>query len=125
MRVSEKLLQASGVTVITVDLSEIIFGALKLKDEAPAVKRKLDEIRAYGKIADYIPDEQVLRQAKLSVIIDKWMADNAIDAAGIQCWESLEINYGCAMCLSMSMCGESSSPATAKSTSPAPWVCTP
>jgi L-fucose isomerase-like protein len=110
MRVSEKLLQATGVTVVTVDLSEIIFGAQRLRADAPAVKHKLDEIRAYGTIPAYIPDEQVLRQAKLSVVIDKWMADNAIDAAGVQCWESIETNYGCAVCLSMSMCGEKLQP---------------
>ena len=34
------------------------------------------------------------------------MTENEIDAAGIQCWESLELNYGCAACLTMSMLGE-------------------
>ena len=29
-----------------------------------------------------------------------------IDAAGIQCWDSLETNYGCAACLTMSMLGQ-------------------
>ncbi len=50
MRFSEKLLQASGLTVITVDLSEIIFAANALSDDAPEVKAKLEEIGAYGRI---------------------------------------------------------------------------
>ena len=110
MRVSEKLLQRAGITVITADLSEIIFSAQRLQDGAPAVNDKLAEIRAYGPIAAHVPDATVLRQAKLSVVIDKWMADNSIDAAGIQCWTSIEENYGCAVCLSMSMCGEKLQP---------------
>jgi L-fucose isomerase-like protein len=106
MRVSEKLLQRAGITVITTDLSDIIFSAQRLRDDAPEVHDKLAEIRAYGPIAAHIPDASVLRQAKLSVVIDKWMDDNSINAAGIQCWTSIEENYGCAVCLSMSMCGE-------------------
>lgn len=50
MRFSEKLLQASGLTVVTVDLSEIIFAARALADDAPEVKAKLEEIAAYGRI---------------------------------------------------------------------------
>ena len=38
MRFSEKLLQASGLTVVTVDLSEIIFAANALADDAPEVE---------------------------------------------------------------------------------------
>ena len=50
MRFSEKLLQASGLTVVTVDLSEIIFAANAIADDAPEVKAKLAEIEAYGRI---------------------------------------------------------------------------
>ena len=50
MRFSEKLLQASGLTVVTVDLSEIIFTAQALGDDAPEVEAKLEEISAYGRI---------------------------------------------------------------------------
>ena len=38
MRFSEKLLQASGITVVTVDLSEIIAAAQALNDDAPEVR---------------------------------------------------------------------------------------
>ncbi len=106
MRFSEKLLQGSGITVITVDLSEIIFAAQKLDGDAPAVKQKLEEIHAYGTIPEYIKAERILRQAKLSVTMDNWMSENDIQAAGVQCWTSIQENYGCAACLSMSMLGE-------------------
>jgi len=106
VRFSEKLLQDSGITVVTLDLSEIIGNAQKLDDNAKAVRQKLSEIKDYGNIPDRIEQANVLKQARLSVAIDEWMAENEIDASAIQCWTSIQSNYGCATCLSMSMMGE-------------------
>jgi L-fucose isomerase-like protein len=106
VRFSEKLLQATGVTVVPVDLSEIIFGAQALGDDDKVVQDKLAEIRDYGRIPDRFPLEHILRQAKLSVTIDRWMEANECDASAVECWDSIQKNYGCATCLSMSMMGE-------------------
>jgi L-fucose isomerase-like protein len=106
VRFSEKLLQASGITVVPVDLSEIIFSAQALADDDRVVQSKLTEIRDYGMISEHIPLENILKQTKLSVTIDRWMEDNECDASAIQCWDSIQNNYGCATCLSMSMMGE-------------------
>jgi L-fucose isomerase-like protein len=106
VRYSEKILQASGITVVPVDLSEIIARAQTLDGKASAVKEKLTQIKAYGKIPTDVGAESVLRQARLSVVFDELMEKNELDASAIQCWESIENNYGCATCLSMSMMGE-------------------
>ena len=106
VRFSEKILQAAGVTVIPVDLSEIIFGAQALSAEDKAVQDKLAEIRDYGRIPESIPLEHILRQARLSVVLDRWMEANECDASAVECWDSIQKNYGCATCLSMSMMGE-------------------
>jgi len=106
VRFSEKILQKAGITVIPVDLSVIIFRAQSLSGDDPAVKEKLEEIRAYGTIADYVKDENVLKQAKLSVVIDRWMDENECDASAVECWDSIQKNYGCATCLTMSMMGQ-------------------
>ena len=106
VRYSEKLLQATGITVVPVDLSEILAAAHKFDAEAQAVQAKLAEIKAYGQIPARIPAESILRQAKLSVAIDQFVAANDLDASAVQCWESVQKNYGCATCLSMSLMGE-------------------
>ncbi|MDR3494201.1 MAG: fucose isomerase [Ancalomicrobiaceae bacterium] len=106
MRYSEKLLQASGITVVTVDLSELLGAAGAIADAEPALNEKLDRIRAYGRIASHIKPEQVLRQAKWTLAVNRWIADNGCDASAIQCWRSLQDNFGCATCLTMSMMGE-------------------
>ncbi|MBN1184469.1 MAG: fucose isomerase [Bacteroidales bacterium] len=106
MRASEKLLQASGITVVPVDLSEILGEAQKIDNNASNLKNKMSEIKAYGKIPSYIQEVKIGIQAKFGLAIEKWIAENEIDAAAIQCWESIQKNYGCATCLSMSMLGE-------------------
>jgi L-fucose isomerase-like protein len=110
MRFSEKLLQNSGITVVTVDLSEIISNAKQLDNKAKKVLQKISEIREYGCIPNHIQQEQILKQANLSVVIDNWMEDNQLNASAIQCWNSIQYNYGCATCLSMSLMGEKCMP---------------
>jgi L-fucose isomerase-like protein len=106
VRFSEKLLQDSGITVVPVDLSEIIFAAQSLDSDDPAVKVKLESIRNYGTIPDSIPSANVVKQAKLSVVIDRWMDENECDASAVECWDSIQKNYGCATCVSMAMMGD-------------------
>ncbi|MBN1116857.1 MAG: fucose isomerase [Bacteroidales bacterium] len=106
MRDSEKILQAADMTVIPVDLSEILAAAEKVKDDDKALLAKIEAIGAYGKFAANVTSEKVKNQAKFGIAIEAWMTENEIDAAGIQCWESVEKNYGCATCLTMSMLGE-------------------
>ncbi len=106
VRFSEKILQRQGITVVPVDLSVIIGAAQKLDDQAEAVRKKLEEIKAYGKIPNRIVEANIAKQAKLSVVIEDWMEENMLDASCIQCWDSIQENYGCATCLTMAMMGE-------------------
>ncbi|MBN1934982.1 MAG: L-fucose/L-arabinose isomerase family protein [Anaerolineae bacterium] len=106
VRYSEKLLQAAGITIVPVDLSEIIFGAQSLQDDDPDVQAKLAEVKSYGAIPAGIAEANMLKQAKLSVTIDRWMDQNECDASAIECWDSIQKNYGCATCLSMAMMGD-------------------
>lgn len=106
VRASEKLLQAAGITVIPVDMSEIIAEAQRLRDDDRAVKETVAAIKSYGEIPPRIKEEQILRQARLTVTIDRWMEANECDASAIQCWSSVQQNYGCATCLTMSLMGE-------------------
>jgi len=106
MRFSEKILQQSGITVIPIDLSEILGLVNVLKDNDPAVIEKINSIKQYGNIERNVLPANIIKQAKFSVIVEKFAEDNNLHAAAIQCWNSLEINYGCAACLTMSMMGD-------------------
>jgi L-fucose isomerase-like protein len=106
VRFSEKLLQRSGIKIITADMSEIIKAAEKMDDNAEELKEKLTNIKEYGSIPAYVAEENIIKHAKLSVAIDNWIAANECVASAVQCWPSIEQNYGCAACLAMSMMGE-------------------
>lgn len=106
VRASEKILQASGITVITVDLSEILGAANKVSLQSADLKWKLSEIKEYGKIATTVHEDKIVRQAKFGIAVENWLKANDIDASTIECWDSLQHNYGCSSCLTMSMLGE-------------------
>ena len=108
-RYSEKLLQSCGISVVTLDLSEVFGWARKLADDDTRVKHKLDSIKAYV-TTDAVPPEAVVKQAKLGIVIDDWMASYDLDASAIQCWTSLQHNYGVNVCTLMSMMSENLMP---------------
>ncbi len=106
MRHSERLLQASGITVVTVDLSVLLAATEKIKDDEPDLKAVLDRIKGYGRIPSHIEAAQITKQAKWTLAVNRWIMENECDASAIQCWDSLQKNWGCATCLTMSMMGE-------------------
>ncbi len=105
MRYSEKMLQAHGISVVTVDFSEILGNANRLSEGDARVQAKLDEIRAYAK-SDAVPSPALLRMAKLGLAISDWMRSYDLNASAIQCWTSLQQNYGINVCTLMSMMSE-------------------
>ncbi len=101
-RYSEKLLQAFGMSVNTLDLSEVFGKAGKLADDHPRVKEKLNSIQSYVTTAQ-VPSAAVVKMAKIGVVINDWMEQYDLDATAIQCWTSLQQNYGINVCTLMSM----------------------
>lgn len=110
VRYSEKLLQATGITVVPVDMSEIFAAADKISAKDPQLRAKLDTIQAYGRIIPGIAPGLLDKQARFGIAVERWLDDNDLDASAIQCWDSILDNYGCASCLSMSMMGEAGRP---------------
>ena len=109
VRYSEKLLQAAGITVTTVDLSEILGAAGVLRDADPKVKARLEGIQGYIQ-TDGAPAEALVKMAKLGVVLDDWIAENELDATAVQCWTSIQKHYGINACTLMSMYSESLMP---------------
>jgi L-fucose isomerase-like protein len=104
-RYSEKLLEASGISVSTIDLSEIFGLAQKLGDADPRVNAKLDEIGAYAD-ASAVPAHSLIQMAKFGVVLLDWIAEQGLDATAIQCWTSMQRNLGANCCTVMSMMSE-------------------
>jgi L-fucose isomerase-like protein len=109
VRYSEKILQRNGISVTTVDLSEILGNANKLTANDQSVKEKLEKINAYASTGK-TPSDKLVQIAKLDVALADFMSENVLDATAIQCWTSLQKNYGCNVCTSMSMMSENMLP---------------
>jgi L-fucose isomerase-like protein len=105
VRYSEKLLERSGISVVTLDLSDVFGGVARLADNDDAVQQKLAAIKSYVPTQN-IPSEALLKMTKLGVVIEKWMAEQHCTVSAIQCWTSLEENFGVVPCTIMSMMSE-------------------
>jgi len=109
VRYSEKILQRNGISVTTVDLSEILGNANRLGADDNIVKERIEKIHAYTPTGK-TPNEKLIQIARLDVALANFMEENVLDATAIQCWTSLQKNYGCNVCTSMSMMSENMLP---------------
>ena len=109
VRYSEKILERNGISVTTIDLSEIIGKANKLGAKDAVVVSKLDEITGYAS-SKTVPSDRLVQMARMGVVLDEFVSANCLDATAIQCWTSVQANFGCNVCTSMSMMSENFMP---------------
>jgi L-fucose isomerase-like protein len=102
VRYSEKLLEASGISVEPIDLSEILGRIARMKEDDPAAVAKLAAIHSYVSTSG-VPDAALMKMAKLGAVIDHWMAETEVTVSAVQCWTSLEEFFGVVPCTVMSM----------------------
>jgi len=106
VRFSEKILELYGISVETIDLSEIFGRVGRLSDNARQVKRKLNTITKYISTQS-IPSHKLMKMAKFGYVVDQWIKETELDGTAIQCWTSLEEFFGIVPCTLMSMMSES------------------
>jgi len=102
VRYSERLLESSAISVVTLDLSDVLGRVGRLKDGNEAVTAKAGAIRSYVNTAN-VPEAALLKMAKLGVVLEQWMKAEDLKVSAVQCWTSLEENFGVVPCTIMSM----------------------
>lgn len=102
VRYSEKILESQGISVETLDLSEVLGRIQRMKDSDDAAQAKLQSIEKYVSVND-VPKAALLKMAKLGAVIDQWMEQTHVNVSAIQCWTSIEENLGVVPCTVMSM----------------------
>jgi L-fucose isomerase-like protein len=102
VRYSEKLLEHSGISIIPIDLSEILGRIDHMKDDDPAAQGKLSAIKAYVDTGG-TPASALMKMAKLGAVVDGWMEETEVAISAVQCWTSLEEYFGVVPCTLMSM----------------------
>ena len=106
VRYSEKLLERSGITVDTLDLSEVFGQIAKLPDDEARVQEKLATIKRYLPLNN-TPEAALVKMSKLGVVIDGFMTSHELTISSVQCWTSMEEYFGVVPCTVMSMMSES------------------
>jgi L-fucose isomerase-like protein len=108
-RYDEKQLQRLGPTAVVLDLSEAIAGANAVKDDDPELARVVEDIKSYADVSA-VRAQSIVRSAKLELFVRRWRVANALDAMAIQCWTSIQANYGVCSCTTMSRLGDEGVP---------------
>ena len=109
VRFSEKILEASGISVEPIDLSEILGRIERLKDDDSDVLLKLADMHAYVS-TDGIPANALTKMAKLGLVIDRWMTEADVTVSAVQCWTAMEEYFGVVPCTVMSMMSNENTP---------------
>jgi L-fucose isomerase-like protein len=110
VRFSEKLLEQAGISVETLDLSDVFGRIDRIDTSDAAVSAKREAIERYSNCRG-VPVVAIMKMAKLSVVIDQWRMANQLDAISVQCWSSMQENFGVVPCTIMSMLSDGLLPA--------------
>jgi L-fucose isomerase-like protein len=100
-RFDEIGLQKHGITVESFDLSEVFFKVSAKSDEDASVLAKKAALEAY---ADFrlVPETNKNTLAKISVVIDEYIAQYHLDALAIRCWNEMETMLRVCPCVLLS-----------------------
>lgn len=88
-RFDEIGLQKNGITVESLDLSELVFKVNQKADEDEMVQSKMDILMKYADFSG-VPLEKKLMLSKISVVIDEYIEEYHMDAVAIRCWNEME-----------------------------------
>src|SRR5438552_5334492 len=106
VRYSEKILESQGISIETLDLSEVLGRIDRMKDSDDIAQAKLASIKKYVD-ASNVPAAALMKMAKLGAVVDHWMAATEVAISAVQCRTSIEENLGVVPCTIMSMMSDS------------------
>ena len=105
VRFDELALQKYGITVETLDLSELFSRVGRIDGSAAAFKAKSERLRGYTDWAG-VPDEKFAMLAKAGVVIDEIIAEYRLDCLALRCWIEMERELGVSPCVLLSELNE-------------------
>jgi len=103
VRYSEKLLEASGISVESKSLIDTVAEVNSLSDSDPRVEEKLEKLRGSFSGSETVPAQALMTSAKLGVVLEQWRQDFRIDAYAIQCWPAMQTALKIFPCSIMSL----------------------
>ncbi|MCL2751818.1 MAG: hypothetical protein FWE62_03580 [Firmicutes bacterium] len=111
VRYDEITLQKYGITVESIDLSEVFMRVDALGESDPAVKEHAAKIKAYADCSA-VPSSGITTLARFSVVLDRYIEEYNLNAIAFRCWSELQDKYKISLCPLMSMLNERGIPAS-------------
>ena len=82
VRYSEKILESHGISIETLDLSEVLGRIERTKDNDDMAQAKLAAIKKYVD-ASSVPEAALLKMAKLGAVVDQWMTATEVAISAV------------------------------------------
>ncbi len=89
VRIDEVTLQRHGITMETIDLSDVFLRIEALDAQAKAVREKQAFLLNYTDFSA-VPEKAVTNMARLGVVLDQITEELQLDALAIRCWLELQ-----------------------------------
>jgi L-fucose isomerase-like protein len=98
VRIDEVTLQRHGITVETLDLSEIIARVRALSTDSAAYRDKARMLEEYTSWVG-VPEAAFQNIARLGVVLDQVIEEYQMDAIAMRCWIELQTQLGISTCV--------------------------
>jgi len=98
VRIDEVALQRHGITMETLDLSDIFARMRAVDTGAEAYQVKAETLRNYTSWVG-VPDEAFVKITRLGVVLDDVIDEYRLDALALRCWLELQQQLGISACV--------------------------
>jgi L-fucose isomerase-like protein len=105
VRFDEVTLQKNGITVETLDLSEVMNRMRSLSSTEGRCKDKAEVLKNYS-AWDGVPEKAFDSLVRLGVVLDSVIDEYQMDAIALRCWIELQTQLGISPCVVMSELNE-------------------
>ena len=100
VRIDEVALQRHGITVETVDMSDVFARMHSVNPETDAYKAKMQHMGAYSNW-EAVPGTAFDSIVRLAVVLDDLAAEMRLDAMAVRCWTEIQNEFGISPCVAM------------------------
>lgn len=101
VRIDELALQRAGITMETIDLSDVFFRMEKLDVQSAKFKNKAKTLDNYTCWKD-VPNNAFEKLVRLGVVLDQLISEYNMDALAVRCWLEMQQQLGISPCVILS-----------------------
>ncbi|MBI3945169.1 MAG: hypothetical protein HY321_04565 [Armatimonadetes bacterium] len=98
VRIDELALQRHGITMETLDLSDVFARMAALSESDAALREKKEALLALASW-EGVPERALDQVARLGTVLDAIIAELALDAVAVRCWIEMQQQLGISPCI--------------------------